>query len=103
MNAKALKGDVRRVIPRLKKRFDRVLMPLPMTAEDFLDTALNAVKKNGILHLYQFITMDEKKEMYKKIKEKCKENGRKCRILRTVKCGQFSPKRFRVCVDMKIL
>ena len=29
-----LKGDVRKVAPKLKKKFDRILMPLPKSAED---------------------------------------------------------------------
>ena len=100
-NAKAVLGDVRRVVPLLGK-FDRVLMPLPMSAEDFLDVALKAVRKGGVVHLYQFINLDDKAKTYKMIKDKCTSVGKKCRILRMVKCGQFSPKKFRVCVDIKV-
>ena len=38
-------GDVRDVVPKLKKKFDRILMPLPKSAEEFLDIALSASKK----------------------------------------------------------
>ncbi|MFC1723740.1 class I SAM-dependent methyltransferase family protein, partial [Nanoarchaeota archaeon] len=100
-HCKALKGDVRKVVPRLGK-FDRVIMPLPMSADEFLDVALKAVRKNGIVHLYQFVDWEERKKCGDIVREACKKAGRKCRVLRTVKCGQFSPQKFRVCVDFKV-
>jgi tRNA (guanine37-N1)-methyltransferase len=39
------KGDVRKIVPKIKKKFDRILMPLPKSAETFLDVALSAAKK----------------------------------------------------------
>ncbi len=101
-NAKAMKGDVRRLGAKLGK-FDRILMPLPMTAEEFLDVALSAIKKGGMIHLYQFADWEERKRLYPMIKKACSDAGKKCRILRTVKCGQFSPKKYRVCVDIKVM
>src|SRR3989338_5666957 len=38
-------GDVRTVLPSLKKTFDRIVMPLPKTSEEYLDVALPALKK----------------------------------------------------------
>jgi len=51
---KLYKGDVRLVVPRLQKQFDRIIMPLPTRAEGFLDIALGAIKKKGIIHFYDF-------------------------------------------------
>ncbi|HII71786.1 TPA: class I SAM-dependent methyltransferase family protein [Candidatus Woesearchaeota archaeon] len=99
-NAKAVLGDVREAVPKLGK-FDRILMPLPMNAEEFLDVALGAVKKGGVVHLYQFVNWEEREKLHKVVREACSKSGRKCRVLRIVKCGQFNPKKFRVCVDIK--
>ena len=102
-NIKLYYGDVKKVLPKINKKFDRILMPLPKGAEQFLDLALNKVKKNGIIHFYDFL---EQKEIPKvavtKIKNACKSAKKKCRILRTIKCGQYSPYKFRVCVDFKV-
>ncbi len=38
-----------------QKKFDRILMPLPKSAEDFLDTALLAAKKGTVIHFYDFL------------------------------------------------
>jgi len=45
-------GDVRNVVPKLKKKFDRICMPLPKGGEDYLDIALGAIKKKGIIHFF---------------------------------------------------
>ncbi|MBM3200765.1 methyltransferase domain-containing protein [Candidatus Woesearchaeota archaeon] len=98
-NIKLFLGDVKKVIPKLKKKFDRVIMPLPKSAEDFLDIALKAVKKNGVIHFYDFLFEEDFDQAVDKIKKHCK----KCEILGIVKCGQYSPRKFRICVDFKVL
>lgn len=103
LNAKIVvyEGDVRSVLPKMKGKFDRLAMPLPKTGEEFLEVALPKVKKNGIIHLYAFL--DEKKinNYVRKIRDLCKSLKYPVRVLRKVKCGQFSPGMFRVCLDLK--
>ncbi|MBN2368657.1 class I SAM-dependent methyltransferase family protein [Candidatus Woesearchaeota archaeon] len=101
-NVTLLKGDVRKVLPELDEKFDRILMPLPKGAEDFLYLALAASKKGTIIHFYDFEHESELKKGEKKVKSACKENNKSCKILRTVKCGQYSPGKFRICVDFLI-
>ena len=102
-NTSVFLGDVRSIIPRLDRKYDRIIMPLPKTAEKFLDVALNASKKGTIIHLYNFRHEDNFKESTDAIKEACKKAKKKCRIIRTVKCGQHAPRTYRICVDFKIL
>jgi len=94
-------GDVRVVVPKLKKRFDRVCMPLPKGGEDYLDIALGAVKKGGIVHFYDFLGEDAFGEAKKKVKEACKKAKKSCKILGLTKCGQQSPRVWRICVDFR--
>ncbi|MAG50807.1 hypothetical protein CL621_04185, partial [archaeon] len=86
-------SDVRKVVPKFGKKFDRILMPLPKGAKTYLDLALKVIKSKGIIHLYMFLQEDE----IKRIKLK----GFK--ILRRVKCGQYSPRLYRVCLDIQPL
>ena len=83
--------------------YDRILMPLPKTADDFLDFALNVSKKNTIIHFYDFLREDNFHEAHEKIKEACIRNNKKFEILSTNKCGQHAPYTFRICVDFIIL
>ncbi len=98
-----LEGDVRTVVPSLHRRFGRIIMPLPKSAENFLDIALSAATKGGLIHFYSFIPEDEIKKEGQRIKKICAGLKHPVRIVRSVKCGQFSPRTFRVCFDMKML
>ena len=92
-------GDVRRVMPKLNKKFDRILMPLPKGGEKFLDLALRHIKKKGIVHFYDFLHEDEFSKAEEKVKEACNKSKKKCRVIKIEKCGQYSPRFYRICVD----
>jgi len=98
-----VQGDVRKILPRIRKKFERIVMPLPKTGEQFLDVALKKAKLGTIIHLYAFLNEDEIPKHAKEVREICKRNKRTVRILRKVKCGQFSPKVSRICFDLKVL
>lgn len=83
--------------------FDRILMPMPMGGEDFLDVALDAAKKGTIIHFYDFLHEDDFDLAKDKIDKACKKAGRQYKILNLVKCGQFSPRTHRICVDFQLL
>ena len=78
-------------------------MPLPKGAENFLNLALNKIKRNGIIHFYNFAEEDKYENIIKIIKQECKNNKKQCKILNIVKCGQFSPRVNRICVDFKVM
>jgi len=94
-------GDVRIVLPLIKCEFDRIVMPLPKTSEEFLPLALTKIKKGGMIHLYAFLEEMEIGKYKKQVKELC--GKRVVKIMRVVKCGQFSPRVFRMCLDIKVL
>lgn len=97
-----INGDVRVEVPRLKEEFDRVLMPLPKTSEEFLDVALPACKKGGMIHLYAFLNEKEIVSEGQNIVDLCEELGFDVELVNTVKCGQHAPYTFRVCYDLKV-
>lgn len=85
------------------KRFDRILMPLPKSAEDFLQTALKCAKKGTIIHFYDFLHVEGFHLAEEKAKKACKKAGVKCKILDFTKCGTYSPRKYRVCLDFKVV
>ena len=95
-------GDVREKVPGLGGRFDRIVMPLPKEADTFLDTAFKAAKKGTRIHLYDFEHEDEIDKARAKVDAACKRNEIDYAILDMVKCGQYSPGKFRICVDFEI-
>ncbi|MBW2995410.1 class I SAM-dependent methyltransferase family protein [Candidatus Woesearchaeota archaeon] len=98
-NVKLLKGDVKDIIPKLKEKFDRIIMPLPKSAEDFLEYALSAAKKGTIIHFYDF---QNKTDFPRKSIEKIRKKIENFKVIKAVKCGQYSPGKYRVCIDFII-
>ena len=92
-------GDVRKAMPKLNKKFARILMPLPKGGENFLDLAMRYAKKQGIVHFYDFLHEDEFYKAREKIQNACKKSKYRCKISRIVKCGQYSPRFYRICAD----
>jgi len=91
-------------IMSLHKTFDRILMPLPKSAEDFLDEAFLASKEGTIIHFYDFLSeSDIPNAAIDKIQKAADKNNRKIEILSHNKCGQHAPRTFRICVDFKVL
>lgn len=97
-NVKLFLGDVRKILPRIKKKFSRIVMPLPKDAELFLDLAIKNLGKKGVIHFYDFQQEENIPAVsIEKIKKHCKP-----KILKVVKAGQYSPRKFRICVDFTI-
>jgi len=97
-NAKVLLGDVRKIVPSLGQ-FDRIAMPLPKSAEDYLDIALGAVRKGAVIHFYDFQEEGKFELAVKKIDKACKKARRDYKVLHIQRCGSHSPRTFRICAD----
>ncbi|MFN3528030.1 MAG: class I SAM-dependent methyltransferase [Candidatus Altarchaeaceae archaeon] len=104
VNVNCILGDVRIETPKLVEKvgkFDRIIMPLPKDAGNFLDVALKAIKKGGIIHYYGF--SDDPKKFANEVKNTVKNLNYEIEILNAVKCGSYSPRVYRICVDFKVL
>jgi tRNA (guanine37-N1)-methyltransferase len=95
---KVYRGDAAKIVPRLHK-FDRIIMPLPKTADEFLPVAIKAIKKGGVLHFYDFQEKSEFNKTIEKVLSACNQVAKKCTIIKVVQCGQYSPGHYRVCAD----
>lgn len=91
-------GDVKEIAPRLPK-MDRVVMPLPKSAEDFLDEALMVLKKGGIVHFYNFAAGSD---LFSDAVQKLSSKGN-FEIIDKVKCGQIGPDTYRICIDARLI
>ena len=61
-----IEGDATKIIEeKLSDKGDRVLMLLPERSDEFLDSAVKALKSNAILHYYCHIHSDKKNEVAK--------------------------------------
>lgn len=99
-NIKLHKGDVKKI--KLNEKFDRVVMPLPGSAIEFLDSALSCIKENGMIHMYAFVDENNFSKLEKNVKSDCRKLGWKATRLKIIKVGQYAPRKYRVCVDFKV-
>ena len=96
-------GDVRKIIPKLNIKFDRILMPAPHDATEYLDLIFEVAKKGTIVHIYDFSKEDEiPKKTLEKINEVFKKFNKKYELLSWHKCGQNKPREYRICLDIKL-
>ncbi len=91
-------GDVEEVLNGLNLSADRILMNLPGTAWNFLDTAIKSLKPGGILHYYEFASD------YQHPIERIIETAypRKVEILNSRKVKSKSPGVWHMGIDARI-
>ncbi len=95
-------GDVIEILPKLNKKFDRIIMPFPEKNWNFLDLAIKNANKNCTVHFYAFVHEDKLKEAEEKIKKAAQKEGRKAEVLRVLKAGSYAPRTWRYVFDIKI-
>jgi len=90
-------GDVRDILPELEDKFDRIIMPLPGEADEFLDLAESKAADNATIHYYRFREEGTEENLKKEIDDIM---DREFKIREIVKCGEKSPSTDRVCIDI---
>jgi tRNA (guanine37-N1)-methyltransferase len=80
------------------QKFDRVLMPLPKSAEDFLSVAINCCKPKGTIHFYDFI---HESDYPNASLHKIKKHAPNFNLLSVNLCGKYAPGKYRICVDFQ--
>lgn len=100
---KIIQGDVKKIVPKMKEKFDRIVMPRPKLSSSFLDVAFPRVKKGGIIHYYGFYKEDEVGKMKEMIFSEAKKAKRKIKIAKIEKAGDIGAYKFRYRADLRIL
>lgn len=96
----ALSGDVKNIDYR--EKFDRIVMPLPGSADEFLGLAMELLEDQGVVHYYRFLDEKDWKSLEKEIEEITGQKGLEYEILEKVVCGERGPSVDRVCLDIQV-
>lgn len=100
---KVYEGDVKEVVPKLEGKFDRVLMPAPYSAEDFVYLLKDKVKVGSYVHYYTFAGEEEEDEVLpNRVRELFKKHGMIVEVEKIRACGSFAPRVYRYVVDLKV-
>jgi tRNA (guanine37-N1)-methyltransferase len=89
-------------IPKINKGYDRILMPLPKTAGEFLEHTLQVIQKNSHgfwLHFYDFLHEDKFEQAVEKIQTSSKKVGFELSQVSIHTCGCQGIRTYRICVD----
>lgn len=99
----SIQGDVREVCKKYFSKCDRVIMPLPLGAESFLDVAINCSKVEGIIHFYNWGKEDDLfSNALKFVEKNCKKLKKRFEVLNKKKVLPYKPRCFKICIDFKI-
>jgi tRNA (guanine37-N1)-methyltransferase len=98
-----IQGDVKRIVPKLKEKFDVVLMPRPNLKETFLSDALKVSKKNTLIVYYGFCAELKRDKMIEDLVNEAKKLKRKLKIIRVLEAGNIAPYEHRYRIEMKVL
>jgi len=99
---KVYEGDVRDIVPKLDGRFDRVVMPAPYSAEDFVYLLRRKVKAGSFVHYYTFESANKEGSLPEKVRELFAKHGMDVDIVKIKKCGSFAPYVNRYVVDVVV-
>jgi tRNA (guanine37-N1)-methyltransferase len=100
----SLNGDATKIIKdHLQDQADRVLMLLPERSDEFLDTAISSLKKNGVIHYYSHIHAEKKQDAPKLSEEHFLNiNKIQAKIMTSRVVRPIGPRFYQTVVDVKI-
>lgn len=96
-NAVAIHGDVATVAPLFRKKFDRVIMTLPLGAYKYLPLALDCIDRGGVVHFYH---TGREEEPFREAEEIVKNICPTCQIVGRRIVRDYAPGVYKVRVDI---
>ncbi len=100
-NVDVIKGDVKKQAKNFYKQCNRVIMPLPESAENYLEEAINCIKK-GIVHFYCFSAEAELKQKKRKISTTARKLKRRIKIVSVSKVLPYGPGVWKYRIDFRV-
>jgi len=104
-NITAVEGDARKIVLEKYRNFaDRILMPLPRSADEFLDVAIAGARNGCTVHIYNFAPIENPyDEIEKKILNEAKKAGVKAEIVNKKTVRPYAPKIVQIVIDFRIM
>lgn len=105
MNVHLVLGDAHDVLRKLSEEdesYDRITMPLPHTADEFLDDVLRVCKRGAVIHFYCFAPEGSFENEVKKLRQIIERAGYSLGSYHVEKVGQYAPRVWRLCIDLTL-
>lgn len=104
-NVHLMLGDAHEILPRLARdgqTFNRITMPLPHTAHEFLDDILAVSEPGAMIHYYSFRHESDFENAVEVVRQAFRKHGKLLEEYGIIKAGQHAPRIWRVCVDARV-
>ncbi len=98
-NIELIEGDIRDILPEFTAKFDRIIMPLPKSAGDYIEISLPLLQPGGWIHFYDMQYVDSFEKSVVKVRAACEASGRSLASAEVVLSGHCGPHTYRICVD----
>ncbi|MBX4196236.1 methyltransferase domain-containing protein [Candidatus Pacearchaeota archaeon] len=98
-----IQGDVRKKVPLLKEKFDRIVMARPNLSDSFLDVAFPKIKDGGIIHYYGFYEEDKVGALKELLMKEAMTAKKGIKIRGVKKAGDIGPYKYRYRADVKVM
>lgn len=95
-----IQGDVKKIIPRLNQKFDRVVMARPQLKETFLRQAFLISKRGTVIHFYDFVKSID--EAVNKVKNEANRMKKQVKLIDVKKVREIAPYKYHVRIDFII-
>lgn len=102
VNVEVVEGDVRERASTYYDQCDRILMPLPESALEYVDEAIKCAKKGGVIHLYCFAKEEELPAIKEKIAAVASELNRTVKFEGHELVLPWGPRIWKMRVDCEI-
>ncbi len=105
---RVIEGDANHVLPtQFKAWADRIVMPLPHSAHEFLDAALAAAAEGCVIHFYGFVekgknALQPYAPLEKIVQQACARNHKTCRILLRKIVRPYAPHTDQAVLDVRV-
>ncbi len=94
-------GDAEEIAPDLS--CDRIIMNLPHSSKNFIDSALSAVKERGRLHYYEIIEEEEREESLEELTEMIERKGYESRVDKKREVRTYSATKVQMAYDIEVV
>ena len=96
-------GDIKRIAPKIRHKFEVIVMPRPQLKDSFLKEALMLSKKGTKIYYYDFCGADEIDSVKEKVLKEAGKSKKKIKIMLVKKAGEIAPYRYRIRIDFIVL
>ncbi|VVB70185.1 tRNA (guanine(37)-N1)-methyltransferase Trm5b [uncultured archaeon] len=101
LDIEILEGDARELALSYENSADHVIMNLPHSASEFLDSALRAAKPGGVIHYYCIAPEDDLYRDWKTIESAAERIGASVEVVYQGIVRSYAPHRHNVVIDFR--